>query len=146
MKKKISIFFGLALLLASVSTALATSTASAASAAETTMSDGIVESTTMVPLRKVFEDLGAIIEWDHETKTIHIDFIEEDKNVLVDVAEKSALYIGSQIFFEDNMKLVEGRIYVSADFIETVMGGQIELVQNKYKLVVVTEEAPAAAA
>ncbi|WP_028612506.1 copper amine oxidase N-terminal domain-containing protein [Paenibacillus harenae] len=146
MKKKIAILIGAVLLLSSVSTALAAPTVPTASAVETVMTDGIVESTAMVPLRKVFEDLGAIIEWDHESKTIHIDFPEEDKNVLVDVAEKSALYIGSQIFFEDNMKLVEGRIYVSADFIETVMGGQIELVQNMYKLVVVEEAAPAPAA
>lgn len=130
MKRKLSILLGTAVMLTSVSmsAAAAESDSPAVTAQQQSAAGNLVQA------RKVLNDLGAAIEWDHETKSAIIEL--EDLSIIIDAVEKSALYNGKQFFFEEGMlAFADGRLYVSAAFIETVFGGMLVEASGTYSIV-----------
>jgi hypothetical protein len=129
MKSKLSLLLGAALLMSSVSTVAAAEGTSGAEAIQQ-------ESATLqlVPLRKVFEDLGATVEWDKETFSAIIEW--NDVSIIVDFMDKSALYGGKQYFFEgETINKAAGRIFVSSEFVETVAAGKLVDTAGTYTIV-----------
>lgn len=130
MKSKLSLLLGAALLMSSVSTV-------AAAEGQSSNAEAIQQEITaaqLVPLRKVFEDLGATVEWDKETSSAIIEW--DDLSIIVDFMDKSALYGGKQFFFEgDTINKAAGRIFVSTAFVETVAAGKLVDTAGTYTIV-----------
>ncbi len=129
MKSKLSLLLGAALLMSSVGTAAA---AEGQTSAEAIQQESAVSQ--LVPLRKVFEDLGATVEWDKETFSAIIEW--DDMSIIVDLMDKSALYGGKQFFFEGaTIDKAASRIYVSTEFVETVAAGKLVDTAGTYTIV-----------
>ncbi|WP_373229431.1 stalk domain-containing protein [Cohnella sp.] len=129
MKSKLSLLLGAAIVLSSVSTA---------AAAEVKPGEASIQQVSsavqLVPLRKVFTDFGATVDWDNETSSAIIEW--DDMSIIVDLMDKSALYGGKQFFFEgDTIKKAAGKINVSVEFIETVAQGKLVETAGVYTIV-----------
>jgi hypothetical protein len=128
MRKKVLIVVALLMLFAGLGSAIT-------ALASTGLTDGPVDSKSMIPLRQAFNHLGAYVEWDPETRTIIVEFYQKDLGILVDVAEKVALYNGKQYFFENDLQYIDNRLHVEAAFIETLKGAKLEVRDGFYRLV-----------
>ena len=84
----------------------------------------IQDGRTLVPLRAIFEALGAQVEWDAETQTVtagkRLDNISLTigKNELTKNGEATALDVPAQI--------IEGRTMVPARAISEALGAKVE--------------------
>ncbi|MBQ2942149.1 MAG: copper amine oxidase N-terminal domain-containing protein [Clostridia bacterium] len=80
----------------------------------------IVDGRTMVPLRAIFEAMGAEIYWDEETKSVTA--IREETIVIAKIGEKT-LHINEDTVKMDVAPLIiEGRTLVPARFISEAFG------------------------
>lgn len=137
MKSKLSLLLGTAILASSVSA----SVASAEVNPDTPSIRQVASAFPLVPLRKVFEDVGAVVEWDEETQSAIVEWEAEDLNIIVDINEKSALYGGKQFFFESaDFEVVNGRIQMSVEFIEEATMGKLVDSNGVYSI---SKEVPA---
>ncbi len=80
----------------------------------------IDEGRTLVPLRAIFEAIGAEVEWDGETKTITAADGENDIKLVIDKSE--ATVNGETVTLDVPAKLVNGRTMVPARFIADSFG------------------------
>lgn len=136
MKSKLSLLLGAAVLMSSPGAAGAAAEQAAGGAAIQQES----AATQLVPLRKVFTDLGATVDWDKETFSAIIEWEDQDMSIIVDVQEKVALYNGKQFFFDEGaIDRKPGIVYVSAQFIESVAHGK--LVETAGVFSIIKEEA-----
>ena len=70
----------------------------------------IIEGRTMVPMRKIFEGLGASVSWDGDTKTV--TSVKGDTTVSVQI-DASALYVnGAEKALDVPAKLIDSRTMV----------------------------------
>lgn len=75
----------------------------------------IINGRTMVPLRAIFESMGATVAWNNETKTITA--IKDNKTVQMTV-DNSTIYInGSARIMDVSPTVVDGRTLVPARFV-----------------------------
>lgn len=97
----------------------------------------IINGRTMVPMRKIFEDVGAVVTWDEATQTVTAKRKVSD-NYGVDEITVS-LTIGSNVITvngeEQTMDItptiVNGRTLVPARFITEALGAKVEWIAEK---------------
>ena len=75
----------------------------------------IVNSRTMVPLRAIFEELGASIVWDNITKTVTA--IKDDTVIVLTVGDASPTINGQGVPVDQPMIAVSGRTLVPLRFV-----------------------------
>lgn len=137
MKSKLSLLLGTAILASSVWA----SVAAAEVKPESASIQQVASAFPLVPLRQVFEDVGAVVEWDEETRSAIIDWEAQDISIIIDMTEKSALYGGKQFFFESaDFDIVKGSIQLSVEFIEEVTMGKLVDSNGVYSI---SKEVPA---
>lgn len=83
-----------------------------------------VEGRKLVPMRSLFEALGANIHWEKETKTV-ICYIE-DYEVQLPVEGTNALVDGEEITLDIPLQLIDGTTYVPLRFIGETLGYCVE--------------------
>lgn len=130
LKKKIAtLSFSFSIFLSSFSVGAA----SPAPAAPTVFIDGkqisfevpptVVEGTTLVPLRKIFESLGASIEWDATSRTLHA--IRKDVTITYTIGEPIAKKNGAEIKLAVPGQIIDGSTLVPLRFVGEALGATV---------------------
>jgi len=85
---------------------------------------GIIEDGRMlVPLRGVFEQLGASVEWYAPTRTVKV--VRESTEVIVQVDYPKGWVDGREIDIDVPARLIEGRVYVPLRFVAEALGAEV---------------------
>ena len=77
----------------------------------------------MVPLRAIFEALGASVEWDGETKTV--TSVKDDTTVKLTVGEKKLTVNGTAKELDVPGQIVENRTLVPVRAISEAFGCEV---------------------
>jgi D-alanyl-D-alanine carboxypeptidase (penicillin-binding protein 5/6) len=88
----------------------------------------VMEETTLIPLRKVSESLGAEIIWDSATNTI--TGRKDNKSFLLNVGSKSALLNGEAVELLAPPVILDGNTMVPARFIAESLGMEVDWEQD----------------
>lgn len=83
----------------------------------------IIENRTMVPLRKIFEVLGAQVNWEGETRTI--TGIKGETTVVLQVGNTKAFINGVEKTLDVPPLIINGRTLVPARFISESLGAVV---------------------
>lgn len=78
----------------------------------------------MVPVRTVFETMGATVTWDSATQTI--TGRKADNSVSLRIGQRTATVNGTQRNLEQPAQIINGRTLVPFRFVGEVMGGKVE--------------------
>ncbi|HYF91799.1 MAG TPA: stalk domain-containing protein [Symbiobacteriaceae bacterium] len=78
---------------------------------------------TMVPLRAIFEALGARVEWDAATSTVTAR--KGDRVVVAAVGKNEATVDGTVLLLDQPPQVVEGRTLVPARFVAEALGARV---------------------
>ncbi|MGV8150067.1 MAG: stalk domain-containing protein, partial [Alkaliphilus sp.] len=98
----------------------------------------IIQGRTLVPLRAIFEALGATVSWDGETRTI----IGVKDNVIINliVDSKNAFRNGQLIVLDVPATIINGRTMVPGRFIGESLGAIVDWNQETRTVVITTQE------
>jgi len=80
----------------------------------------IIDGRTLVPLRKIFEELGAEIIWDGNTKTVTAT--KGASSIKVKINDKNAFVNDKQLKLDVPAKIINGRTLVPVRFISESLG------------------------
>ncbi|RUT36452.1 trypsin-like serine protease [Paenibacillus zeisoli] len=81
--------------------------------------------TTLVPLRTIFEGLGANVKWDAKTQTVKAS--KNGVNIEIKLGQKFALRNGTKITLTTKPRTINGVTYVPLRFIGESFGNTIEV-------------------
>lgn len=79
---------------------------------------------TLVPVRAIFEAIGATIVWDGETKTVTAT--KDDIKISLTVNKKTATKNGEEITLEVPAKIISGRTLVPVRFVADCFGVKVD--------------------
>ena len=85
----------------------------------------IVNSRTLVPMRGIFESLGADISWDGETKTVRA-FGLNGAHITHIIGESNAVVNGDVVTFDTPSQIVNGRTMVPVRFVSEALGEKVD--------------------
>ncbi|HEY9059595.1 MAG TPA: stalk domain-containing protein [Pseudobacteroides sp.] len=83
----------------------------------------IKDSRTLVPLRSIFEVLGADVKWDSKTKTVTA--VKEGKTIILTIDKKEASINGKKTSLEVPATVIGSRTFVPTRFISESMGASV---------------------
>lgn len=83
-----------------------------------------IDGTTLVPVREVFEPLGAFVEWKEEEKKVYIDY--EGKLLILEMDNKEAWINGAFIGLDMPAKIINNKIMVPLRFVSEQMGLDVQ--------------------
>ncbi|MDP4182622.1 MAG: stalk domain-containing protein, partial [Bacillota bacterium] len=83
----------------------------------------IRDNRTLVPLRSIFEVLGANVNWDSKTKTVTAK--KDNRTVVLTVNKKEASVDGNKTSLEVPATIINGRTFVPTRFISESMGAGV---------------------
>ena len=84
----------------------------------------IIDGRTMVPMRKIFEELGTVVEWDGNTQTVTA---HNDLSVIKATIGKNIMTVnGTPKTLDVSPQLVDGRTLVPARFVAEALGANVE--------------------
>jgi hypothetical protein len=78
----------------------------------------------LVPLRAIFESLGATVEWDSSTQTVTAT--REGRTVVLTIGSKTAYINGVPVTLSTEPQLVNGYTMVPVRFVSEAFGGEVE--------------------
>lgn len=84
----------------------------------------IVQDRTLVPLRAIFESLGATVNWDQATETVTA--IKGDTIVKLQIGSKDAFVNGNLVALDVPAQTVRDRTMVPARFVSESLGAVVE--------------------
>lgn len=96
----------------------------------------VIQDRTMVPIRAVFEALGADVQWNNITKTATI--MKDNKRVQVQLENQRAYVNGIVVRMDVPATAIDGRILVPVRFISENLGLNVDWV-NETKTVFINE-------
>lgn len=83
----------------------------------------IKDGRTLVPLRDIFENLGATVEWDSKTRTITAKSGENE--VVLTIGSKTAAINGTEIDLETPPQIINGKTLVPLRFVSEALGANV---------------------
>jgi hypothetical protein len=95
----------------------------------------IEDGRTLVPLRKIFEALGAVVDWQDETQTVTAE--KDGKKVSLTIGDKSASVDGKTVTLDVPAKIANGRTLVPARFVAESLGCAVDW-DNDLQTVLIT--------
>jgi len=84
----------------------------------------IEEGRTLVPLRAIFEALGAEVDWDGDTKTVTAT--KGAITISLTIGEKTAYKNGGAVVLDVPGRIIEGRTLVPLRFVSEALGAEVE--------------------
>lgn len=84
----------------------------------------VINDRTMVPLRAIFEALGATVSWDGSTNTI--TGIKGEKKIVLQIDNKMATVDGKQVELDVPATLINDRTMVPARFVAESFGADVK--------------------
>jgi predicted heme/steroid binding protein len=101
----------------------------------------IIESRTMVPLRAIFEALGAQVTWDGETKTIYGS--KGSTIIILQIANLKAFVNSNVVELDVAPQIIDGRTLVPTRFIAESLSAKVDWDdQTSTVIITTTDEAP----
>ncbi len=82
-----------------------------------------VSGNTLVPVRSIFESLGATVEWNNNTKTVTGK--TADKTIKLIIDNKTAIVNGSPVELAVPATVINGSTYVPARFVAEILGAEV---------------------
>lgn len=70
----------------------------------------LINSRTMVPMRKIFEELGALVEWNEETQTIIA--VKDDNVIIMQIGSDIITVNGEKVALDSPPTIIEGNTLV----------------------------------
>lgn len=83
---------------------------------------------TLVPMRKIFEQLGAEIHWEQETKTVTAT--KGELVIELTIGSSSAIVNGEKLKLDVPTKVVDGRTLVPLRFVGEALGAKVNYVST----------------
>ena len=101
----------------------------------------IVDGFTMVPMRAIFESIGAKVTWDQETKTVIALYNanEEEKALILQVGNNYAFLNGEKIEFKQPAEIVNDRTFVPLRAVNESLGYKVDWDQDTYTVTITTK-------
>jgi hypothetical protein len=84
----------------------------------------VISGRTLVPLRAIFESLGADVKWDSKTKTV--TGIKSDTTIKLTINKKNAFINGKVTSIDVPAVIIKGRTFVPARFVAESLGTDVE--------------------
>ena len=78
---------------------------------------------TLVPLRGVFESLGASVDWDQENRIIRA---KRDREVMLQIGRQEAYIDNQKVVLDVSPMILNGRTLVPIRFVSEAMGANVE--------------------
>lgn len=97
----------------------------------------IVEQRTLVPLRAIFESLGAEVSWDQNTATATAT--KDETTISIAVGNKTAYINGAPTELDVPAKIIDGRTLVPVRFISESLGAKVYWLQDAQTVRVATK-------
>jgi len=97
----------------------------------------IMNGRTMVPLRAIFEEMGATIEWDGATRTVTAE--KDDIVVVLTIGDTSPTVNGQVVPLDQSGVIVDGRTLAPLRFVAEAFGGSVEWDANTRTASITTE-------
>lgn len=88
---------------------------------------------TLVPMRKIFEQLGATINWDEATKTVTA--VKGDSEIKLTVGKTTVLVKGKSVKLDVPAKVINGRTVVPMRFVGETLGAKVNYVTTPVQAV-----------
>lgn len=79
-----------------------------------------VNGTTLVPLRTIFESLGAKVKWDGANQTVTA--VKDSNTVKLTIGKKTASKNGKKIYLDVSPRIINGRTLVPLGFVRDSLG------------------------
>ncbi len=98
----------------------------------------IIDSRTLVPLRGIFEALGAKVEWVDQTKTIIGS--KGDNSVVLQVENTTATMNNKKTTLDVAPMIINSRTMVPVRFISEALGAKVEWVDDTKTVVITSKE------
>ncbi|MCO5297576.1 MAG: copper amine oxidase N-terminal domain-containing protein [Fimbriimonadaceae bacterium] len=95
----------------------------------------------LVPVRSVFEQLGATVTWDDEKKVVTAE--KEGRHIWMRIGETTALRNDVPVILDVAPQIIEGSTLIPLRFISEALGAKV-VWNGIEKLVVITTEPPPA--
>jgi hypothetical protein len=84
----------------------------------------ILNNRTVVPLRSIFEALGANIQWDGKTSTVHAG--KGKKKIKLKIGDAKASVDGKEVKLDQKAVIINGRTMVPVRFVSEALGAKVE--------------------
>ncbi|NHN28553.1 copper amine oxidase N-terminal domain-containing protein [Paenibacillus agricola] len=97
-----------------------------------------VDGRTMVPLRAIFEALGAKVEWDGATQTITAT--KDDTKITLAINSNEAWVNGKMVMLDVPAKLINENTMVPIRFVSEALGANVEWDNNSHSVIITNKE------
>ncbi|ACV64965.1 copper amine oxidase domain protein [Desulfofarcimen acetoxidans DSM 771] len=98
---------------------------------------------TLVPLRAIFEALGADIEWNGETKTVTAN--KENTKIILQIGKQTAYKNGTPVTLDVPAKIINDRTMVPLRFVSEALGADVKWDENTQTIIVSSNETTSSA-
>ncbi|MDD6484877.1 MAG: copper amine oxidase N-terminal domain-containing protein [Clostridiales bacterium] len=141
MKKFLSLLFAIALLLSFNITALADDTINVTldgNHVEFDVKPQIIDGRTMVPIRAIFEKMGAVVEWNEDTSTA---ICTKGDTVVKMTVDSTDMYVNDQLTKMDiSPVVIDGRTLAPARYAAEAFGADVQWSQNNNTVVICSKD------
>ena len=97
----------------------------------------VINSRTMVPVRAIFEELGADVEWDNATRTVIA--MKDEVIITATIGEKKMYIDGKERVMDVAPTIVGGRTLVPARFVAEALGCDVQWDGDEYLVEISTQ-------
>lgn len=84
----------------------------------------LLQGRTLVPLRSIFEEIGAVVQWDQKNKKITAT--KDNRKITLTVGSKHTYVNGSHVIIDVPAQVKNGRTLVPLRFISESFGGTVK--------------------
>ncbi len=97
---------------------------------------------TLVPMRAIFEAVGAVVQWDDDDDTVHAIREKDGELSLVSLQINSdtAFVNGEAVLLDMPAKLVNDRTFVPLRFVVESLGEKVDWDGDNYSVIITTAE------
>lgn len=142
MKKLISLVLGIGVILSGISVfAQDVTVLHNGAPIEFDVAPFISEDRTLVPMRAIFESVGATVEWIADTKTVLAVYNVggEEKFLVLQIDNKNAFVNEEQVILDVPAKIISDRTFVPLRFVMESLGYEVTWDQNTYTANIISE-------
>ncbi|MCR4441903.1 MAG: copper amine oxidase N-terminal domain-containing protein [Peptococcaceae bacterium] len=94
--------------------------------------------TTLVPLRAIFEALGAQVGWDEETRTVTA--FKNDRAIVLSIGSRTGYVNNQPVALAEPARIEEGRTFVPLRFVSESLGADVKWVPETRQVIVTSQE------
>lgn len=93
---------------------------------------------TLVPLRGIFESLGAEVKWYNDTQTV--EAIKGSTTIVLQIGSYTAYVNGEQVILDQPAEIINGRTMVQIRFVSEALGAKVEWEGSTNSVIITSNE------